>query len=182
MYEKKNKGTQKNMAGSENSAPVKKPDTENKERKNDELKTLITQLVSEAVKNEKGAWEKDFEARIASEREEAAKMATMSSEERARAEMDKREKNFETERQQYMSERAEIEAAKKLAAKNLPVSFASMLADPDRDTMLENIEIFRAEYMKAVEEGLSHRLKGTLPHISREKEQTGDPFLTGLGM
>ncbi len=180
MNERKNKGTLNNLK--ENEKEKNNASENNGGHKNNELKSLIEKYVSEAVKNERGLWEKDFEARISSEREEAAKLATMSSEERARAEMDKREKNFETERQQYMSERAEFEAAKELAAQNLPVSFAGMIADNDKEVMMENISIFKAEYMKAIEDGLSHRLKGNPPRVSRESEQAGDPFLTGLGM
>ena len=96
--------------------------------------------------------------------------------------MDKRQKDFENERQQYVSERAEFEAAKELAAQNLPVNFARMVADADKDVMAENIERFKAEYMKAIESGLSERLKGVPPRISREKENLTDPFLSGLGM
>ena len=54
--------------------------------------------------------------------------------------------------------------------KNLPVNFARMVADADKDIMAENIERFKAEYMKAIESGLSERLKGVPPKISREKE------------
>jgi len=96
--------------------------------------------------------------------------------------MDKRQKDFENERQQYVSERAEFEATKELAAQNLPVNFARMVADADKDIMAENIERFKAEYMKAIESGLSERLKGVPPKISREKENLTDPFLSGLGM
>lgn len=85
---------------------------ENRGHKNDELKNLIVGYVAEAIKNEKATWEKDFSDRIVSEREDAAKMATMSAEDRAKAEMDKRQKDFENERQQYVSERAEFEAGK----------------------------------------------------------------------
>ena len=154
---------------------------ENGGHKNDELKNLIAGYVAEAIKNEKATWEKDFSDRIVSEREDAAKMATMSAEDRAKAEMDKRQKDFENERQQYVSERAEFEAAKELAAQNLPVNFARMVADADKDIMAENIERFKAEYMKAIESGLSERLKGVPPKISREKENLTDPFLSGLG-
>ena len=95
--------------------------------------------MEEALAKAKSVWDKDFESRIASEREDAAKLATMSSEERARVEMERRQKDFETERQQYVSERAEFEAAKELAAQNLPVNFSKMVADADKETMLENI-------------------------------------------
>ena len=157
---------------------------EEKQEKNgaEDIKSLVAQCVSEAIKEAKASWDKDFEQKIASEREDAAKLATMSSEERARVEMERRQKDFETERQQYVSERAEFEAAKELAAQNLPVNFAHMVADPDKDKMLENIAAFKSEYMKAIEAGLSNRLKGALPRISKEKEVSSDPFLSGLGL
>ena len=67
-----------------------------------------------------------------------------------------------------------------VADQNLPVNFARMVADADKDVMAENIERFKAEYMKAIESGLSERLKGVPPRISREKENLTDPFLSGL--
>ena len=145
MDEKKKQGTLNGDTKNENGG-----------HKNDELKNLIARYIAEAIKNEKATWEKDFSDRIVSEREDAAKMATMSAEDRAKAEMDKRQKDFENERQQY--------------------------ADADKDVMAENIERFKAEYMKAIESGLSERLKGVPPRISREKENLTDPFLSGLGM
>ena len=145
---------------------------ENWGHKNDELKNLIAGYVAEAIKNEKATWgKKIFSDRIVSEREDAAKMATMSAEDRAKAEMDKRQKDFENERQQYVSERAEFEAAKELAAQNLPVNFARMVADADKNIMAENIERFKAEYMKAIESGLSERLKGVPPKIFKRKRK-----------
>ena len=94
MDEKKKQGTLNGDTKNENGG-----------HKNDELKNLIARYVAEAIKNEKATWEKDFSDRIVSEREDAAKMATMSAEDRAKAEMDKRQKDFENERQQYVSER-----------------------------------------------------------------------------
>ena len=90
--------------------------------------------------------------------------------------------NAEIRRIQSLREDELFEAAKELAAQNLPVNFARMVADADKDIMAENIERFKAEYMKAIESGLSERLKGVPPKISREKENLTDPFLSGLGM
>lgn len=146
------------------------------------LKETIAKYVAKAVAEAKASWEKDFETRIVSEREDAARLATMSSEERAREEMERKQKDFESERQQYVSEKSEFEAAKELAAQNLPVNFAKMVADGDKEVMMENIASFKKEYMNAIEEGLSNRLKGTLPRVSKEREHAGDPFLNGLGM
>ncbi len=178
MYEKK-QGTLKEQLPKEKSGD-KAHGAQNSE--NDELKKIVARYVEEAADKLKSEWSKEMAGRIASEREDAARLATMSSEERAKAEMDKRQKDFETERQQYISEKAEFDAAKELAAQNLPVTFARMVADSDKDVMLENISAFKSEYMKAIEAGLSSRLKGSTPKVSTEKEQAGDAFLSGLGM
>lgn len=170
MIDKKNKGTLKS----------EKPQI-NEGQENENLKSLIEQYVKEAVQGFKESFGKDFEGRIAAEREEAAKMATMSSEERAKAEIERNRKDFETEKAQYVNERAQFEAAKELTAQNLPVTFAPFVADGDRDTMLENISIFKTEYLKAIEAGLSDRLKGSIPKVSKEREDKTDPFLSGLG-
>lgn len=57
------------------------------------------------------------------------------------------------ERAQYVSERNEFEAAKELTAQGLPVVFARFVADGDKEKMLENISVFKAEYLKAIETG-----------------------------
>ncbi len=176
MDEKKKIGTLKEE--------LPKGDTKDKNEghKNSGVKSELEKYIAEAIAKERASWEKGLEERIASEREDAAKLASMTSEERAAAAMEKKQKDFENERQLYLNERAEIEAAKELAGEGLPVTFAKMVADADSEVMSENIRILKSEYMKAIEEGLSQRLKGGLPRISKEKETAGDPFLNGLGM
>lgn len=171
--EEKADGQKKNLTGSGASGR----DLPEKDR--DEF---IQKSIESALRKEKELWQKELEERVAREREDAAKLASMSSEERAKEEMDRRQRAFESEREQYMSERAEFEAAKELAACGLPVSFASMVASTDREKLAENIDVFKTEYMKAIEQGLSERLKGKAPRISAMNEQGFDPFLSGLGM
>lgn len=170
MDEKKKQGTLNGDTKNENGG-----------HKNDELKNLIAGYVAEAIKNEKATWEKDFSDRIVSEREDAAKMATMSAEDRAKAEMDKRQRILKMKDSSMYPKEPEFEAQRNWRLKNLPVNFARMVADADKDIMAENIERFKAEYMKAIESGLSERLKGVPPKISREKENLTDPFLSRFG-
>ena len=151
------------------------------DEKNGDISAIVKKYVSEALEDMKQSFGREIETRIAAEREDAAKMASMSSEDRARAEIEKSRKAFESERAEYVSEKAEFEAAKELTAQNLPVTFARFVADGDKDVMLENISAFKTEYLKAIEAGLTDRLKGRLPRVSKEKEQPFDPFLNGLG-
>lgn len=158
------------------------PKTEKEGHKNNDIKSLVAEYINEALSEFKASIGKEFEERIAAERDDAAKMAAMSSEERAKAEIEKSRKSFESERAQYISEKAEFEAAKELTSQDLPVTFAKFVADGSRDTMLRNISVFKEEYLKAIEAGLTERLRGCAPRISKESEKASDPFLSGLGL
>lgn len=146
----------------------------NKRYSYEELKKEI----EAAILAEKSEWEKKMGERLNSERTEAESFAVMSADERSREELDKKQRAFEEERELYMSERMEFEAAKALANKGLPISFAGLLKGADAESTAENVEMFKNEFLKAVEEEVSNRLKGFTP-------QTGinpatDPFLNGL--
>ena len=135
--------------------------------------------IEKAVSEKKSEWEKGLEERLEAERSEAARLATMSADERSREEFDKKQKAFDEERGQYMSERMEFEAAKALSNAGLPISFAKILKGTDTKTTAENISVFKEEFLKAVEEEVSGRLKGVTPRTGATPA-VADPFLAGL--
>lgn len=135
--------------------------------------------IEKAVSEKKSEWEKGLEERLEAERSEAARLATMSAAERSREEFDKKQKAFDEERGQYMSERMEFEAAKALSNAGLPISFAKILKGTDTKTTAENISVFKEEFLKAVEEEVSGRLKGVTPRTGATPA-VADPFLAGL--
>ena len=143
----------------------------------EEVAKLVDKRVKEALEGAVAEWER----RLASEKDEAVKLASMSAEERARHEMDKRQKAFDDERSRFMSERMEFEAAKMLGREGLPVTFAKVLAGADADETEENIGEFKKEFLKSVEAALSERLRGKTPRIGAAEQSGGtDPFLQGL--
>ncbi len=164
---------------------INKKNTAFDENKNDAAKTYteqeLEQKIAEAIKNAKAGWDKENETKIQSERDDAAKMATMSADERARAEMEKRQKAFDAERNQYLSEKMEFEAARELSKNKLPLSFAKLMAGGDIDSTMSNIETFKQEFLKAIEEALAERLKGTSPKTGMAPKTENDPFLAGFG-
>ncbi len=141
-------------------------------------KEQLEKEIEKAVSERKSEWEKELEERLEAERSEAARLATMSADERSRVEFDKKQKAFDEERGRYMSERMEFEAAKALSNAGLPISFAKILKGTDTETTAENISIFREEFLKAVEEEVSDRLKGVTPKTGTLP--SADPFLVGL--
>ncbi len=154
-----------------------------KEQKHEGQEKVYTQEEFEKKLSQmKAQWEKENEEKILSERDDAAKMATMSADERARAEMEKRQKAFDAERSQYMLEKMEFEAGKELAKHNLPLSFAKLLSGSDIDDTISNIDNFKQEFLKAVEATLAERLKGATPKTGNAPAAEYDPFLSGFGL
>lgn len=148
------------------------------EEKQSYSKEQLEKEIEKAVSEKKSEWEKGLEERLSAERDEAARLATMSADERSREEFDKKQKAFDEERSQYMNERMEFEAAKALSNAGLPISFAKILKGKDTETTAENISIFKEEFLKAVEEEVSDRLKGVTPRTGTIP--AADPFLNGL--
>ena len=154
-----------------------------KEQKHEGQEKVYTQEEFEKKLSQmKAQWEKENEEKILSERDDAAKMATMSADERARAEMEKRQKAFDAERSQYMLEKMEFEAGKELAKHNLPLSFAKLLSGSGIDDTISNIDNFKQEFLKAVEAALAERLKGATPKTGNAPAAEYDPFLSGFGL
>lgn len=158
----------------------KYPDEQKETYTLDEVKTLIEEKVKEAVAAAKEQWEKDSKKRIETARIDAEKMASMSADERAKAELLQKETALQDERKQYMEERMEFEAIKALANENLPLGFAKLLSGKDTEETAGNIDMFKTEFLKAIEEALAKRLKGQTPKTASYVE-TNDPFLAGFG-
>lgn len=146
-----------------------------------QAKELLESKVNEAILAAKKQWDKECAKKIAAEKDEAARLAAMSADERARAELDKREKAFADEKKQYLTDKMEFEATKSLAKENLPVTFARLLSGEDIDATNKNIEMFKREFLKAIETALNERLKGQTPKTSPSVENN-DPFLIGFGI
>lgn len=92
------------------------------------------------------------------------------------------EKSFEDEKKAYLEEKMEFEAARTLADEGLPTSFAKILAANDLEETQENVALFKKEFMNALEDALSKRLKGNAPRTGNANIHETDPFLMGFGM
>lgn len=146
-----------------------------------ELQSETDRRVTEALKTAQSKWVADYEKKLKSEKDEAARLAKMSAEERAQAEFEKERKEFERERESHNKERLEFECTKQLAAESLPVEFASMLTGADADATKKNIKTFKDAFAKAVEVSVKERLKGKTPNLPGNTEAETDAFLSGFG-
>lgn len=89
-------------------------------------------------------------------------------------------KEFENEKKSYLEEKLEFHAKKALSEEGLPVSFSKLLCGESEEETLENIALFKEEFLKTVEAELSKKLKGSTPKTVSDME-TFDSFLNGFG-
>lgn len=145
----------------------------------EKLKGYSEKELQKYLEEEKAKWNDEVEKRIASEREDAMKMAKMNESERADAEFKKRQKAFDDEKSQYMAERMEFEAAKALSKENLPVTFAAVLKGKDSEETANNVAMFKEEFLAEVEKAVSQKLRGAAPKTGVAQKEN-DPFLSGF--
>ena len=133
--------------------------------------------VNQALESKKAEWEKDYSERLKAEKDEAARLAKMTADERAKAEFDKRVKDFEDREAKYNSERLTFECTKQLAGEKLPVEFAAMLTGADAEATKTNISTFKEVWGKALEAAVTERMKGSTPSTSTKQT---DSFLNSV--
>lgn len=131
--------------------------------------------VTSALETAKAKWQSEYEVKLKNEKDEAARLAKMTAEERSKEEFQKRVTEFEEREAKYNAERLEFECTKQLAAESLPVEFASILTGKDADETKHNIDNFKTAFNKAIEAAVTERLKGSTPRTTHHQDEP-DPF------
>lgn len=170
-------GAQNNTKAAENASQGGKTYSEK------ELQAETDKRVTEAIKTAQAKWQKEYEEKLENEKAEAARLAKMNADERAKAEFENQVKQFNEQQEKYNSERLTFECTRQLASESLPVEFADMLTGKDSESTLKNIETFKNAFSKAIEAAVTERLKGTTPKGTNAIPETkeADAFLAGFG-
>lgn len=110
--------------------------------------------VDSIVKSKKSRWQKEAEE----EKNEAARLAKLSEEDRQKALIQKEKEEFEKEKEEFRKEQLYVEKGKQLTAQGIPADFAHRIAGDTAEEILEDVKAFRAEWDKAVEAKVNERL------------------------
>lgn len=141
-----------------------------------QLQSEADKRVTEALKTAKAKWESDYKDKLKKEKDEAARLAKMSAEDRAKEEFEKQKQDFETERKQFERDRLELQVKKNLNEQGLNEGFSSFLIGEDADSSLANIKSFKDAWDKALSEAVKEKLKGEPPKASPGQGETLDVF------
>lgn len=110
--------------------------------------------VDSIIKNKKSRWQKELEE----QKNEAARLAKLSEEDRQKALIQKEKEEFEKEKEEFRKEQLFVEKGKQLTAQGIPANFAHRITGDTAEDILEDVKAFRAEWDKAVEAKVNERL------------------------
>lgn len=163
---------------------IKNTELENKETQEQEVKTFTQEEVDKLIQAEtdrkttkalqtaKEKWEEEYKAKLETEKSEAEKLASMSAEERAKAEFESQRAEWEKEKAEFEKGKLKLEATKELSSEGLPVEFVDyVLADTAEQTQA-NIKMFKETWSKALDQMVSERLKGKTPSVGSTLPET----------
>ena len=138
----------------------------------EEVKTFTQEEVDKILNKKFSQWKKKEEEA----KEEAAKLAKMDAEEKAKYEFEQKVKEFEETKKAFENEKLLNETSKQLASKNLPIEFAEMLKGADAETTFENIKVFEEKFNAALEVKVNERLRGNVPKTGTVTGGTVNPY------
>lgn len=143
----------------------------------EELDAHVQSEADRRVNQAHKKWEKDYEERITQERAEAEKLARMSAQERAEAQLKKDREEFEKVRQELAREKLELSTRKLLSEEKLSPDFAPFLMAEDADATEENISVFKKEFDEAVRIEVNNQLRSNTPPSHGGETKPSTPSL-----
>lgn len=114
--------------------------------------------VDSIVKSKRSRWQKELEE----EKNEAARLAKLSEEERQQALIQKEKDDFEQEKAAFRQEQLLVEKGKQLQEIGIPSAFAARIQGNTAEEAIKDVKSFKAEWDKALEAAVNEKLKASV--------------------
>jgi len=125
----------------------------------------VNEMMSKRLNKDRAKWEKEYQEKLEKEKAEAEKLASLSAEERAKAEFETKQQKSEEDRRAFEQEKLSLEVRKQLADEGLNQEFATFLIGADAESSFKNISTFKEAFNKAVEADVQKKLAGNTPKV-----------------
>lgn len=112
--------------------------------------------------------------------DEAARLAKLNKDERAKEEMRIEREKFEKEKSEFAQKQLVAETANQLLERGLSKNFAERLCGKTAEETKANIDAFEKDFNAAVEKAVTERMKGNPPKFNEPDNKGNDPFLAGF--
>ena len=114
--------------------------------------------VDSIVKSKRSRCQKELEE----EKNEAARLAKLSEEERQQALIQKEKDDFEQEKAAFRQEQLLVEKGKQLQEIGIPSAFAARIQGNTAEEAIKDVKSFKAEWDKALEAAVNEKLKASV--------------------
>lgn len=130
--------------------------------------------VDSIIKSKRSRWQKELEE----EKNEAARLAKLSEEERQQALIQKEKDDFEKEKIAFRREQLLVEKGKQLQEVGIPSNFASRIQGDTAEEAMKDVKAFKFEWDKAVEAAVNKKLEASIdsPLGGASKNVSSNPF------
>lgn len=120
--------------------------------------------IAKSLETAKVKWEAEYNKKLEDAKTEAAKLAKMTADEKAKHEEEKRIAELEKREKEITTRELKAQAYETLAEKNLPKELIDTLAFTDAEACNKSIAAVEKAFQTAVEKAVNEKLKGgTLP-------------------
>lgn len=119
--------------------------------------------VTQGIKIAQAKWEQEYATKIEDAKQEAAKLAKMNADEKAKYELEKREKEIADKEKEYARRELKLTTIGILNERKLPIDFVDFIMTADAETTKANIDSFETLWQSKLEEAVNGKLKGSTP-------------------
>lgn len=103
-----------------------------------------------------------WQEKLEEEKNEAARLAKLSEEERQQALIQKEKDDFEKEKAAFRQEQLLVEKGKQLQEIGIPSAFAARIQGNTAEEAIKDVKFFKAEWDKALEAAVNEKLKASV--------------------
>ena len=103
-----------------------------------------------------------WQEKLEEEKNEAARLAKLSEEERQQALIQKEKDEFEQEKAAFRQEQLLVEKGKQLQEIGIPSAFAARIQGNTAEEAIKDVKFFKAEWHKALEAAVNEKLKASV--------------------
>lgn len=125
-------------------------------------KAFTRSEIAKMIAAEKSKWEKEYQEKIEKERNEAARLAKLSEEERQKALIQKERDELEQEKTQFRKQQLIVEKGKQLQELGIPSHLANRIQGETAEEAMEDVKAFKAEWEKALQKAVDEALRNSV--------------------
>lgn len=147
-------------AGEPGGEPPSEPKPFDELLKDKAYQSEFDKRVAKALETAKGKWETDYQQKLEDAKSEAAKLAKMNADEKAKYEAEKRNSEYNKRLKDLTTRELKAEAYEQVAEKGLPKELVEILNYESADTVKASMEAVATAFQQAVEKAVNEKLRG----------------------